>query len=503
MADDRNQDDPTGPITLQAMLGRLELPLTWALVALVAVTALLHVSVWVQRLAADEDVDYAEGWHIVCAQSCWPGETEVVSSVNEPPHNTLPYAPGGYLVNSLAGRLTGADDYAGYRRAARVVTFLASLFAVLLTAACAIALGVRPWIAMVTALLVINNAPVQVFAVNPRPDAIANCFNMLGLFLLIRFRSVIAPAVFFAAAILCKQSYVALTLATLGWMIYERRWRDALVFSATGIVSAALITWAGYALLGPHFLEGSMLQSLAGADFKAALFFLGQSLPWCAVLFAFAIVYPFVAGAGSNPRVMPIFVAFLLALVFNSVAIAKPGAYTDYLLEPLTLGAVVAACTWEQLARSLSSAAHRTAIVVLCLLCVFPFSIRLADEALEHSRSEAVVRTELPEFVRGLDGPILSDTSWVYREGEKPYWNTPCDLTTTAFESGKLDAEPSRKMIAEHYFSAVVVMPTWKGSMGFPAIWKHQIEESYQLSKEVDGYQVYLPRDEKAAEPSE
>jgi hypothetical protein len=199
-----------------------------------------------------------------------------------------------------------------------------------------------------------------------RGDFLALALSLLSLywFLLTNGRPRgIGAAICAGIALLVKQTFVAVPIAIVSWLIYRRRYKEAFLWS-TGL---ALTVLGGYAIA--WWREPLMLKHIAALrhpvlHYGQALMILGNAVSQPVV--PLAVIGGFLALWKRTPERLLFLIYCIVAWLVASLTIPQVGGAINYFWEPLLASAVLAGPGLCELQRK----ANRTPILVTAMLFV-------------------------------------------------------------------------------------------------------------------------------------
>ncbi|MBE9127201.1 hypothetical protein IQ258_13800 [Coleofasciculus sp. LEGE 07081] len=445
---------------------------------------------WYYQWENPRDLDYAEGWHAYVASQSYPGGEQVGSSY-EMPYNTLPYPPISYLFHGWMGKLVGTD-LVGVRTIGRTTSLLMTLLNSIIIFLMGRAIGVRLLWSAIAALLFLTSQEAHFFAVSLRPDEMALAFMLLGLYTILRWRNYWLIGALFALTLATKHSFISVPLVLTVTLLTQRDFRSLLKFLASGCLVGLLIFAVSTWILGPYWWQGSLLQGFHGADFKQAIFFIGEGFTQPVLVIGVAsVMVTRLRNSGGF-----IAVCFLVSLCLNSVALVKVGAAPNYFLEPVALASILTGYLAEKVLDK-RRLMWRAFAFTLVLALIIPSTVEQAIAAVDSLKARGDTDLDpkpVVELLRRTERPILADQAWLYFEsGHQPFVSPP-DLIMAGVEGGKIDGRPMQEFIEDQGFKAIAVRQNWKERRHFPQAWISAIEKNYQPLSEDYVYIVMQPK---------
>jgi hypothetical protein len=289
----------------------------------------------------------------------------IYPDIDRPPYLVTLYGPLTYVLLAIPYRLAQAAGITP-QVLVRVGIVGALCLCVLLTFMISRRLyGSRP-MAWLCALFAVSALPMASWTTQIRGDFLALALSLLSLywFLLTNGRPRgIGAAICAGIALLVKQTFVAVPLAIVSWLIYRRRYKEAFLWS-TGL---ALTVLGGYAIA--WWREPLMLKHIAALrhpilHYGQALMILGNAVSQPVV--PLAVIGGFLALWKRTPERLLLLTYCIVAWFVASLTIPQVGGAINYFWEPLVASAVLAGAGLCELQRK----ANRTPILVTAMLFV-------------------------------------------------------------------------------------------------------------------------------------
>jgi hypothetical protein len=289
----------------------------------------------------------------------------IYPDIDRPPYLVTLYGPLTYFLLAIPYRLAQA---AGITPQVLVRLGIVGALCLCVLLTCMISRRLynsRP-MAWLCALFAVSALPMTSWTTQIRSDFLALALSLLSLywFLLANGRPRgIGAAICAGIALLVKQTFVAVPLAIVSWLIYRRRYKDAFLWS-TGL---ALTVLGGYAIA--WWREPLMLKHIAALrhpilHYGQALMILGNALSQPVV--PLAVIGGFLALWKRTPERLLFLIYCIVAWLVASLTIPQVGGAINYFWEPLVASAVLAGPGLCELQRK----ANRTPITVTAMLFV-------------------------------------------------------------------------------------------------------------------------------------
>ena len=366
----------------------------------------------------------------------------------------------------------------------------------------------RP-IAWLCALFAVSALPLASWTTQIRGDFLALALSLLSLYWLLltngRSPQAIGAAVCAAIALLVKQTFFAVPIAIVSWLIYRRRYKDAVLW-ATGV---ALTVVGGYSIV--WWREPLMLKHIAALrhpvlEYRQALFILWNALSQ--PVMPLAAIGGFLALWKRTPERLLLLIYCIVAWLVASLTILQVGGNINYFWEPLMASAVLAGPGLCELQRK----ASRTPILVTAVLFVLLLFVPLLRQELDYlgisyaNMSDYQVRkTKWQSFVSTVSGRRLLSTfpdvtvHSMSPEIPDPYLNSVLELrgrwnsgpVVAQINAGMYDLIVIRKGEAEAYESG-----GYRGYRGV-RVWDDgmwgALKRTYGLACVFEDMEIWLP----------
>jgi hypothetical protein len=196
-------------------------------------------------------------------------------------------------------------------------------------------------IAWLCALFAVSALPLASWTTQIRGDFLALAMSLLSVywFLLASERPhAIGTAICAGIALLIKQTFVAAPITIVIWLIYQRRYRDAVLWAMVD----ALTVVGGYALAWWH--EPLLLKHIDALrhpilEYRAALEILWDALSQPVVLFA--VLGGLIVLWDRRPEAVLPFIYCVVAWVVAILTLSQVGGNINYFWEPLLVSAML------------------------------------------------------------------------------------------------------------------------------------------------------------------
>jgi hypothetical protein len=335
--------------------------------------------------------------------------------IDRPPYLVTIYGPLTYVLLGVPYRLAQAADIAPQTLVRLAVAgALCACFALVFLIARRL-YGSRN-MAWLCALFAASALPLASWSTQIRGDFLALAFALASLYLLLlaegRRPQALGAVVCAGMAFLVKQTFIALPIAVVGWLIYKRRYRDAALWAA----GFASIVVAGYAIV--WWREPLMLKHIAALRRPLLEFHVAASILWDAVsqpVAPFAAIGGFLVLWRRVPEKLLILIYCVVAWLVAILTIPQVGGNMNYFWEPLFASAVLAGPGLGELQRK----ANRTPILVTAMLFVMllrsflpmmQHELAYLNESYKKASNYRASKTEWDDFISAISGQRVLST---------------------------------------------------------------------------------------------
>ncbi len=424
--------------------------------------------------------------------------------IDRPPYLVTVYGPLTYVLLAIPYRLAQAAGITP-----QVLVRLGIVGAVCLCVLLIFLISRRLYssrpIAWLCALFAVSALPMADWTTQIRPDFLALEFTLLSvyLFLLTNGRpQTIGAAVCAGVALLVKQTFLAVPIAIMSWLIYRRRYKEA-VYWAMGFT---LTVVGGYAIV--WWREPLMLKHIAALshpvlEYRVALSILSNAVSQPVV--PFAAIGGFLVLRKRAPERLLFLIYCVVAWLVAILTIPQVGSAINYFWEPLLASAVLAGPGLSELQRK----ANRTPILVTAMLFVlllWSFLPMLRDlvylrECYTDVSDYQVRKTKWESFVSIVSGRRLLSTfpdvtvHSVTPEIPDPYLNSVLELR------GRWNSGPIVAQIDAGVYDLIVIekgqadkVADYRGIRKWSDGMWGALKRTYRLACVFDGVEVWLPR---------
>jgi hypothetical protein len=425
-----------------------------------------------------------------------------------PPYLVTVYGPLTYILLAIPYRLAQAAGITP-----QVLVRLGILGALCLCVLLIFLIGRRLYssrpIAWLCALFAVSALPLASWTTQIRGDFLALALSLASVYWFLRANSrrpqAIGAAICAGIALLVKQTFFAAPIAIAAWLIYRRRYKDAVLWAA----GVALTVAGGYAIV--WWREPLMLKNFGALGRPVIEYRVALVIIWDAVS---QPVAPFAAIGGllvlwnRAPERLLILIYCVVAWLVAILTIPHVGGAINYFWEPLVTSAVLAGPGLCELQRKANRTPTLvTAMLLALLLRAFVPTLRqeLGYLAMSYANARAyqVRRAKWESFVSTVSGKrLLSTFPDVTVHSSTP--EVPDPLLNSQLElRGRWDFGPVLAQINASMFDLIVI---GKGQAephegnGFRGLWEWDdgmwgaLKRTYGLACVFEGMEVWLPK---------
>lgn len=459
--------------------------MAFALLASAALLGLLNiVDIVSSPLAADPVEGAVLAAQVALRDGIGPYEPE---GWTREPYRINPYGPVFYHAGALMLGLWSGVPTLAAGRAISVVSLVGALLCAWLIARRHLRLSREA--TAIGMLVPLAFLPVWEQGALNRVDSLAACLSIAGVLLAMEggWRLRTAP-LFFALALMTKQTALAAPVTVLLWLAVEKRWKD---LAWVGGATAALISVAvaGFQIT----TRGGFLLSLVESNRNPM--HLQGGLGRLQLVFSSAAA-PLFGGVGLTMSRSPRTPAgkaglyLVVAMVIAAATIGKVGASVNYFIEAAMAMSVVAAWAWEVHVRRGAAASLALAVSGAMLIVALKDVTTGMAERGERRELEA----QVSEALRGRRALTPEITSLLRSEGRlllsDPY------LFTRMVEAGRIDQRPLLEAVINRRIPVVLAdadLASGEPSNLWTAELKEAVRSEYRLERRL-GPRLYLFR---------
>lgn len=448
--------------------------------------------------------DYVEGVALGHQLMSAGGAALYGTPIDQPPYSVPLYGPMFYRFYGLL-----LDTDAPSLLLARALNLLVTVY--LCTLAVMVArqrLAISSGVACMAVLFWLILEPAAGFLLQNRPDTLALAFGTSGFVVAVsrrRFAPGLAILLLTAAAYTKQTAVVAPLLAALLVLLTKHRQRDAgiLILGTAGL--CLLILLLLNTLTGGGYWDAAVIANLNGFSPGSALVAWQkagqQPLFWLAL--AVMLLNLRIADARRTFAIYG-----LISLALHGLAVAKPGANSNYFLEYSWCAALALGTLLDDLLRRRTAIRHRGPIIVLVLLTVI-HSLALATQSLERLRETASNWSASSEWLSrwqtAAGGPVASMRPGVQlMQGYAPYILDP-HIIARLTEQGLFDE--SQLIDDLHYgrIAAVIAADDMTAGPDEFSNWSYEVRtvvaEHYEKADSLGHLSVWLPQNGRSIHP--
>lgn len=428
----------------------------WLLIGLTAVMAILSVVAIVRFVPVVGDNVYPEAAGVVSAQR-WAHGMGLYGDYRQAPYLVTAFPPLWYGALASTAKVTRAD------------LDTMTLFGRVLSLACLAGMlalsflwsrrgGVGLGLAVITPLLLLSFPILVPWAVSARPDFPELFLGVSALYcagVKPSRRWLIFAAVLAGLAFLVRHNAVAVPTAVVLWLVWSRKWKDAVLFCLVWgvVVGGTLIAF-------DRMTGGLLLLNLSGAKFGQFAFtyvrdVLGRLLEapgsgFACILLALGLLGLIESYRSKDNRVLLVSIYFAVSCFFAVLGSAAAGAAVNHLFEPAFALALLAPVGLTRMKAEWRSTSSTAALAFVLVAVVLLPTLDVQRWNVMHGRPDDLrplvpvvqqtrVFTDIPYLAARSSSPAYLDTaSLVYAErgGSQGAWSR--DLTL-ALQEKKYD----------------------------------------------------------------
>ena len=204
-----------------------------AVVAILLAGALCTAVGTVSGLANYRDVGYPDSATLLRIGE-FVRSGHIYSDIDRPPYQVTCYGPLTYVLLAVPYRVAQAVGITPQVlvRLGVVGTLCVCVSLIFLISQRLYSSRSMAWLC---ALFAVSALPLASWTTQIRSDFLALAFSLLGLYLFLLWngrRRAIGAAICAGIALLIKQTFFAVPIAIVGWLIYKRRYKDAALWTA-------------------------------------------------------------------------------------------------------------------------------------------------------------------------------------------------------------------------------------------------------------------------------
>jgi len=469
----------------------------WA-ATLAAVTAYLY-------LVTGGSFDYVEGVALGHQLMSAGGVPLYGVPADQPPYSVPLYGPVFYTLYGLL-----LDTAAPSFTPARALNLLLTLYLCGLALLVARqSLGVSRAAACLAVLCWLSLEPAAGFLLQNRSDTLALAFAASGFIAAIsgsRYRLSMAVLLLTAAAFTKQTTVVAPLIAAALVLLRTRRIRDAavLLFATFGLGLAILLLLNG--LTEGRYWSAAVLGNLNGFSPGSALVAWQkagqQPLFWLALVVMLANL----RATGARQAIA---IYGLVSLALHGIAVAKPGANSNYFLEYSWCAALALAPLLDDILRKPTRSRHGLLAALVLLTCSISLGLATLSQQRLHQTAEDWPRNRdwLSHWEAVADGPVASMRPGIQiLQGRSPYILDP-HIIARLTEQGRFDEQGFLEDLRNARIGAVIGADDLTAGPGEFSNWsigmRKTLQDHYVKTNTLDSLSVWLPKkDRQATKPS-
>lgn len=441
------------------------------------------------RIFAATESRYAEA-SIVLVSSLIKKGLPLYTDWSTPPHLITPYSPLIYLIIGHLSRLFNASTPQMFI-ISRTVSFSATLITAVIIYWYLKKTTKSAFLGFFSIVILLLNPIVYFWSISSRPDTLAALFSLAGALLFSLGSPIWLGLLFQLVAVLSKQNYLIATISFLFFGLLSRN--IFLLKNLTVIIFLPLLLVSASTFLSPNFthLKQNIITSNSGpfsfdlSHLYPPIFYLFTILPLVSYLL---LSKPqFKLSLKSNF----LHLYFLISLIMATFQCIKIGSDTNYFYESVILLIIVTA---QQISQIKQNQAR-----IVSFLSLATFFIFLSAHIVPYFYYAPKVSATLQTLAKYPD-PILTDYPYITVYLNRPtFLSDPYNFSLLS-KSGQWDPSSLQNLIAEKYFTAVVLSQpihrpsSWQEITSLPPPILDQIRLSYPKQFITsDNFYIYTP----------
>ena len=435
------------------------------LLVLAGIVALLFVLQTVRFLPVRSDNMYPEAAGVLSSLR-WSQGHSLYQDYRQPPYLITPFPPVWYGI-LRAGAKLGFSDLTRLTLFGRIMSLVGLLGMLYIGYLYNRRLGFPRLLCLLTPLLYLAFPLLLPWAFTARPDLLALWFGVISLFL-VGFRidsfSIATAGVIAALAFLTRHNAVSVPVAVVLWLLWRRRWKHAIAFSATWwlVIAATVVAFQ----MTTH---GAFLLNLSGATFGTfAVSYIRDvigrvlSTPgngFAVVLFAFGLFGFVQSWKEEDQRVRLISLYLIISLGMAVWGSAARGAAVNHYMEPALAMAMLVPLGMVQLQRVWTKDSPLAVFAMVLVLVFLLPSVDMQRSYFSHNKPD-----NLQALTRLVENrPVFTDVPYLAARTSNLELLEPASLLNTEMARGRTSWSSSAIADAlDHKKYELVVL-------GFPA----------------------------------
>ncbi|HZS48726.1 MAG TPA: glycosyltransferase family 39 protein [Blastocatellia bacterium] len=455
-----------------------------------------------RSIGVQQDIQYPESAVVFGVVNLWRGQP-LYHDFQRAPFAITGYTPIFYILSAAISKLFAHSIHAVYL-CSRIVAFIATLLTAIIAGLIAKQTGGNKTAQSSTVLFFLSSSLLLPWGFMARVDTLMLFFTVTGIYLFLRFNgsnwqylSIVA----FVLALFTKQSALAAPAAVFVELVFERRWRHALLFASGLFVLCVACFLIGNAMTG-GLMSVNVLGSLdAPVRLKSIAEVLWNSLPGLLAGLIFSVA-ALATTKRSNTKIRLIALYFVFSVILAAVSSAKLGSDRNYYLDALLAVSVLGGIGIGRLA-NVAEATLSKAILCACIV-IGAFVPDLYQKYVTATSDYFVSEdnTAIVDELRTVSGDILTQDANIPLRLGKPVFVTDSYHLSVLEARHKWQPEPLIELIEQKRFQKVMLpldiqssgRPPWTIYQGLP-IWDPRIVEAisrnYQLAEIKGSYHIY------------
>lgn len=473
-------------------------------VALLLIGALCVAVGTALGLAEFRDVGYADSAILLRIGEVVGSGKIYPDSLDRPPYFVTTYGPLTYALLAVPYRFAQGVGIAPYLFVRLSIVGSLCLCVLLVYLISRRLYRSRP-IARLCALFAVSALPLASWTTQVRGDFLALALSLASLWWLLRANGrprAIGAAICAGMALLVKQTFLAMPVAVVIWLVYRRRYQEAVLWAT----SVTLTVVGGYAIA--WWREPLMLSHLAALrhpilEYREALDILGLAVSQPTA--PFAAIGGLLVLWKLTPERLLLFIYWIVAWFVASFTLLQAGGSVNYFWEPFMVSAVLAGPGLCELQRKANRAPMLlTAMLFVLLLLAFAPKLRKELGYLRTSYAKAsdyrARKGKWDSFVATVSGRrLLSTFPDVTVLSASPEIPDPFAIAMLEFR-GRWNSGPVVNQIDAGIYDLIVIAPgeafasdNYRGVRYWSGLWR-AVKRNYELACVFEDMEIWLPK---------
>ena len=368
------------------------------------------------------DLHYTEGWMLGQTMNGFD-YSAIYNPIDESHYTVAVYPPVYTSITSIFTPLFGQDFEAG-----RIVSLASILLTVVFLYLILRQFKCHRLISLFCSLLFLASPILFEWGVYFRPESLGLLFSIIAFWIAVRYinsRLIYLCIPFLILALFTKQYYIAAAGTIILFLIIQKRWRTALIFTGFyGVIVVGIFSFLNSITDGWFFTHVIEFNIFHAFDLRRAIMLYSYMLTYHLVVFGFAFAYVLYSGIRKK---LGILCVYWIIAVIVPLSSGKVGAEPVYFIEIwavscILLGLIISNFSKSDLKNSLSP----VFTIVLVSFLALNLIIQTANCAQQQRDfPNTWVGQEITEYIQNHEGPILGRPSYLVQTGREviiTYW---------------------------------------------------------------------------------